>query len=104
MVFIETSVFTKTITSLLSEEGYRELQKELLLHPDAGAVIKGGAGIRKIRWKENCAGKSGGIRVIYYLDLPDKVFMLFAYKKNQQEDLTPSQIKILKHVVSEWLL
>jgi hypothetical protein len=89
---------------MLSEDEYKELQQELLLRPAAGALIPGGAGLRKIRWKEQGKGKRGGIRVIYYLDLPDRFFMLFAYKKNNQEDLTPSQTRILKQVISEWLL
>jgi hypothetical protein len=70
----------------------------------AGDVIKGGSGLRKIRWSVSGSGKSGGIRVIYYYDKPDKIYMLFAYKKNQQEDLTPTQIKVLKQIMSEWLL
>lgn len=104
MVFIETPIFTKIITSLLSEEDYRALQQELLLRPDAGAIIKGGEGLRKIRWNVKGKGKRGGMRVIYCLDLPDRIFMLFAYKKNRQEELTSDQIKLLKQVTREWLL
>jgi hypothetical protein len=104
MIFIETSVFTKVITALIPEDCYKELQLELLLRPDAGALIKGGGGIRKIRWNAGSTGKRGGIRVIYYLDLPDRIFMLYAYKKNQQEDLTQEQVKVLKQIALEWLL
>jgi hypothetical protein len=104
MIFIETSVFTKVITTLIPEDCYKELQQELLLRPDAGALIRGGGGIRKIRWNAGSTGKRGGIRIIYYLDLPDRVFMLYAYKKNKQEDLSPEQLRVLKQVVSEWLL
>jgi hypothetical protein len=104
MIFIETSIFTKLIISLIPEDSYKELQQELLSRPDAGALIRGGGGIRKIRWNAGGVGKRGGIRIIYYLDLPDRVFMLYAYKKNNQEDLTPEQLRVLKLVVSEWLL
>jgi hypothetical protein len=72
MVFIETTIFTKQITSLLTEAEYRALQQEILLRPDAGVLIKGGSGLRKIRWNVSGIGKRGGIRVIYYLDLPGK--------------------------------
>ena len=61
MEFIETSIFTKTITSLLPEDDYKELQKELLLRPDAGPLIKGGGGLRKIRWNVKGKGKRGGM-------------------------------------------
>jgi len=104
MLFIETSIFTKIITSLLSEDEYSALQQELVLRPDAGSVIKNSGGLRKIRWNVKGKGKRGGMRVIYYFDLPDKILMLYAYKKNNQEDLTADQTNILKQVVTEWLL
>ncbi|MDG5813450.1 type II toxin-antitoxin system RelE/ParE family toxin [Chitinispirillales bacterium ANBcel5] len=104
MIFIETSVFTKAITSLVSDDTYKRLQDELALRPEAGAVIKGSGGLRKIRWYLNRTGKRGGVRVIYYFDEPDRIYMLFAYRKNQQEDLTPSQLRIVKQIVTEWLL
>jgi hypothetical protein len=104
VIFIETSIFTKTITSLLPDESYKSLQVELLRRPDSGAIIKGSGGLRKIRWSIDGSGKRGGIRVIYYYDHPNRVFMLLAYKKNFQENLTPAQTKVLRRVVEEWLL
>lgn len=103
MVFVETPLFTKAITQLVADDEYRQLQRELLLRPDAGALIKGAGGLRKIRWRTKMTGKRGGIRVIYYLDLPDTFYMLFAFKKNDQEDLTHNQIRILRELVQEWL-
>ncbi len=104
MEFLETSVFTKAITSLVPDSVYKSLQQELIVRPEAGALIKGGAGLRKIRWYLEDSGKRGGLRIIYYFDESDKIYMLFAYKKNQQEDLTPNQLKILKQIVTEWLI
>lgn len=46
---IETSVFTRQITALLNDDQYRRLQVELVANPNAGALIKGGCGIRKVR-------------------------------------------------------
>ncbi|MBT8420937.1 MAG: type II toxin-antitoxin system RelE/ParE family toxin [Gammaproteobacteria bacterium] len=103
MVFVETPIFTKAITRLVSDDEYRQLQRELLLRPDAGVLIKGAGGLRKIRWRTKGTGKRGGIRVIYYLDLPDIFYMLFAFRKNEQEDMTPDQLNILKALVQEWL-
>lgn len=48
MQFIETSVFTRQVTVLLTDIEYRELQVALLTHPDAGAVIPHSGGLRKI--------------------------------------------------------
>mgnify|MGYP001612726069 CR=1 FL=1 len=103
MLFIETSVFTREITRLLPDELYGELQIVLALHPDAGDVIRGSGGLRKIRWSIPGRGKRGGLRVIYYWDEPDTIFMLFPYRKNEQEELTAGQLRVLKAVVKEWL-
>ena len=104
MLFIETSVFTKEIQSLLPDDEYRKLQQDLMLRPSAGALIKGSGGLRKIRWNIRGEGKRGGLRIIYYWDPPETIFLLFPYKKSEQEDLTPAQLKALKGVVKEWLL
>lgn len=104
MLFIETPIFTKQVKDLLSDEEYRRLQEALLLRPEAGNLIPGGGGLRKIRWRISGKGKRGGLRVIYYWDTPQDVFfMLAAYKKSKKEDLTKEQIKALCKLVEEWL-
>ena len=104
MVFIETSVFTKEITRLLPDEHYRMLQTALMLRPDAGDLIQGSGGLRKVRWNLPGRGKRGALRVIYYWDPPDVIFMLLPYGKTDQEDLTPKQLRLLRALVKEWLL
>lgn len=103
MRVIETPIFTKEITKLLPDSDYRLLQQELILRPEAGVIIKGSRGLRKIRWNEPGKGKRGGIRIIYYYDPPETIYMLFPYRKSIQKDLTKEQIKILKKLVEEWL-
>ena len=100
MEIIETPVFTKRITKLLTDEEYSELQWALIINPEAGAVISGAGGIRKLRWALPGSGKRGGLRIIYYLYTQDeRIYLLLPYKKSEQEDLTAEQIKILsKHV------
>ncbi len=66
MVIIETRTFTRQVTALLSDDEYRALQTELAGRPDAGAIIQGSGGIRKLRWSVHGRGKRGGVRVIYY--------------------------------------
>jgi mRNA-degrading endonuclease RelE of RelBE toxin-antitoxin system len=104
MIFIETSIFTKEIQKLLPDDEYRKLQQDLMLRPTAGNLIKGSGGLRKIRWKAPGKGKRGGLRIIYYWDSHEKIYMLFHYKKAEKEDLTPAQIRILKKLVKEFLL
>ncbi len=79
------------------------MQLWLLFRPDAGALIRGSGGLRKVRWRSRGGGKSGGVRVIYYWDAGDEIYMLFAYKKGKQEDLSPQQLNALKSIVKEYL-
>jgi len=105
MIFIETPLFTKLVRGLLPDDSYAALQQVLIYRPDAGNVITGSGGLRKIRWRVPGSGKRGGLRVIYYWEVSEEtIFMLLVYKKSQHEDLTSSQIKTLRNLVKEWLL
>ena len=102
--FRETVAFTRAITRLLSDEEYAELQGVLVVQPDAGNVIPGTSGLRKLRWTQQKRGKGkrGGIRVIYYWQMSETlVYMLLAYSKDEQEDLNTSQRKLLMRLVAE---
>jgi len=104
MEIIETPIFTKAVIELLSDEEYSKLQQYLIYRPDAGALIVGSGGLRKVRWNLPGRGKSGGTRTIYYWDYGDRIYMLFCYPKNEQEDLTPRQLILLKKYIKENLL
>jgi mRNA-degrading endonuclease RelE of RelBE toxin-antitoxin system len=102
MVFIETSIFTRQVQELLTDDEYRELQKALVNRPGAGSLIVGSGGLRKIRWAKQGRGKRGGVRVIYYWAVsPEQILMLFMYPKGERDDLSPVQIKMLKQIVEE---
>ena len=104
MLFIETPFFTNLVTDLLPDDEYRKLQLALLLRPEAGKIITGSGGLRKIRWKIGGSGKRGGLRVIYYWDVPlDTIYMLFIYKKSKQEDLTSNQLKTIRILIKDIL-
>lgn len=103
MIIIETSVFTRRIKELMSDDEYKELQEALVNRPDMGAIIQGTGGLRKVRWKLEGTGKSGGVRAIYYwMTADEQIYMLYVYPKNEQEDLTPEQKKALKLIVERW--
>src|SRR5262245_53556828 len=96
MRFIETSVFTRAVVGLLDDEAYRFLQLALLLSPELGSVIRRSGGLRKLRWSLKGKGKRGGVPVIYFWDEPSETFyMLYAYRKSEQEDLTAQQLRTL---------
>jgi hypothetical protein len=92
VVILETHAFTRRAVELLSDEEYAQLQAELVARPDAGRLIRGTAGLRKVRWAAKGHGKRGGVRAIYYWHVPGhQLRMLFVYSKGEQEDLTERQ-------------
>jgi hypothetical protein len=102
MRFVETPVFTAAIRRHFDDEQYRQLQIALMLRPEQGPVIQGSGGLRKVRWATPGAGKRGGLRVIYYWAPRDQAFyMVYAYTKSEQGDLTPAQTRQLRRVVRE---
>ncbi len=102
MLFIETPTFTRLITTLLSDDEYAGLQAELAVDPERGDLIRGGGGIRKIRYAIKGRGKSGGIRAIYYWVRSDnQILMLVAYPKSQKDNLTATETAILRRLVKE---
>jgi mRNA-degrading endonuclease RelE of RelBE toxin-antitoxin system len=102
MLFVETPIFTRELRSLLSDDDYRNLQFALLLRPEAGPIIPGSGGLRKVRWGLGARGKRGGVRVIYYWDkAKEHIYMLLVYPKSRQEDLTQEQLRALRKLVKE---
>lgn len=102
MEIIETSVFTRKIRELISDEEYGELQFALIQRPEIGVIIPQSGGIRKIRWSGSGRGKRGGIRVIYYWYVNEQqIYMLLAYAKNEQANFSAAQLKVLKKLVEE---
>ena len=100
LTFSETSFFTRQITTFLSDDELNALQWSLMANPESGDLIRGAGGLRKLRWAGSGRGKRGGLRVIYYWHVPGNIILfLLAYPKNEQENLTPAQIKILKSIL-----
>ena len=103
MIFIETPVFTRQITALVDDDDYADFQRELADDPEAGDLIPGTGGLRKIRMAAKGHGKRGGARVIYYyFSSAAQIALLLAYAKNEAEDLTAAQKKVLKQVIERW--
>src|SRR5512137_1141776 len=98
--FIETRLFSRLVLEYLSDQEYAKLQQVLIDDPAAGDLIPGAGGIRKLRWKASGRGKRGGMRVIYYWATEqERILMLLIYAKNESEDLTRDQIKMLRYIV-----
>jgi hypothetical protein len=102
MIFLETSIFTRRVSNILPDDEYRQLQATLVDRPDAGPIIPGSGGIRKIRWNASGHGKRGGARIIYYWATEQqRILMLFIYAKNESDNLSADQLKTLKQIVEK---
>lgn len=95
--FVETKLFTRLIDEYLSDDEYAALQLSLAVNPEAGDVIKGTGGVRKLRWAGSGRGKRGGLRVIYYLRLQNgQIWLLTVYAKNVKDSIPASVLKKIK--------
>jgi hypothetical protein len=101
-LFVELPPFERYRAEYLDDEAFRTLQLLLIQQPEAGAVIQGTGGLRKVRFADERRqkGKRGGIRVIYYWWLGGAQFWLFTlYGKDVQDDLSATQKKALKRLL-----
>jgi hypothetical protein len=92
--FVEAPAFSRYREDYLNDEGMRVLQQNLAINPEAGDLIPGTGGIRKLRWKDSRRGKGrrGGLRVIYYCFLSDEeIWLLTLYGKDEAADLTKDE-------------
>lgn len=102
MVFVELTPFIAFRAAHWTDDELRVLQNHLLEKPDAGDVIRGSSGLRKLRWAASGRGKRGGARVIYYHYVSrERIYLIYGYVKNEQEDLTPEQIKLLGQLMKD---
>lgn len=100
MEFVRFPAFEKSAAGLLSEADILELEMQLTVHPNAGDLIPGGRGLRKLRRPAKGRGKRGGSRIIYYhVNSPDLILLIVAYAKNEQTDLDRRQLQILANLV-----
>lgn len=100
--FVESPTFTRLWSEAgLSSENLRELENIILQNPKVGDVIQGTNGLRKMRFKLQFTGKSGGIRVCY-LDLEEEevVFLFYLFRKADQENLTKEQRNTFSKIVT----
>ena len=94
--FIESSIFERILPIYLNDDEYAQLQQHLLLHPEAGEVVRGSGGVRKLRWTRPGMGKRGGLRVVYYVRFePNEFWMLTMYSKAKKDNVPGHVLKEL---------
>ena len=99
--FVYTAPFQRSWKAMgLDDNDQKLLEEALLKNPQAGDVIEGTGGARKMRIQLEGRGKSGGGRIIY-VDVfeKEKLYLLLAYPKNVQDNLTPEQKKMIQKLI-----
>ncbi len=94
--FIETSLFTRQIKEIATDDELKELQRDLIESPNKGELIRGTGGLRKIRMAIGSQGKSGSARVIYFLATEDIIYLVMVYPKSKKDSLTDAEKAELK--------
>ncbi len=100
MEIIRTKPYLKAIKRIgITADNERELFEDLRGNPEKGDLIVGSGGARKIRLALGNRGKSKGTRVIYhYFKIKERIYLLGAYPKSEQANLTQAQVNELKQL------
>lgn len=105
-VFAELPAFERHRADYLDDDGFRELQELLMARPDAGVLVPGTGGLRKLRFGDTRRGEGrrGGLRVIYFWWEPGRQIWLFTlYDKGEVSDLTAKQRAMLRAAIKSEL-
>jgi len=93
--------FKAEAVELIGTDGIQAVAVYLISRPNAGDVIPGSGGARKLRWAAKGKGKRGGARIIYlYVVIASRVYLLRCYAKNVRTDLTPDEKKALRQLAA----
>ena len=86
--FIESSIFERVRPAYLDDDEYSDLQQFLMQSPEAGELVPGSGGVRKVRWSRPGTGKRGGLRIIYFIRYrPNEFWMLTLYAKAKRKNV-----------------
>ena len=99
----ETPVFIRYAEEVWSEAERQEFITFIASNPEAGSIVRGSGGCRKVRWSRTGTGKQGGARVIYFLAPDGTVWLLIVYTKAKFDNLPTSFIAKLKQGVQDAL-
>jgi hypothetical protein len=100
LTVVETPLFSRQVTDYWTEDERGEFAAWLAHHPDAGDVVPGTAGVRKVRWSSPGKGKRGGVRVIYFNRLANgEIWLLLIYAKSARETIAPHILRAIKQEI-----
>ena len=102
LTVIETPLFQKQWPLYWTEDERGGFAAYIAERPDAGDVVPGSGGLRKVRWRRTGSGKSGGVRVIYYTRTAEgELVLLTLYAKAKTNNLTGPRLKEIRHALED---
>jgi hypothetical protein len=99
---VETSLFQKQWPTYWTEDERGEFAAFVAATPDAGVIVKESGGIRKVRWKRQGTGKSGGVRVIYFIkNEAEEIVLLLLYAKSETDNIKGAVLKEIRRAIED---
>ena len=100
LTVVESPIFQKLWPKYWDEDERAEFASFIALDPEAGAVIRGSGGVRKVRWAREGTGKSGGVRIIYLIrNEVGEVYLLTLYAKSESESISTTTLKEIRRAL-----
>jgi hypothetical protein len=97
----ETAIFLRQAKAVWTEDEHEEFVLTIAGNPEAGDVIPGTGGVRKVRWSRTGTGKRGGVRVIYfYHDRDRPLCLLMVYAKGRRDNLDAEDKKAIRDLAA----
>lgn len=98
---IETPTFSKLCADYWTEDERGEFAAWIAANPNAGDVIPGSGGCRKVRWSLSGVGKRGGVRIIYFNRLAHgQIYLLLIYSKSAKDNVPSNVLLKIKEALN----
>lgn len=102
LTVVQTSLFQKQWPLYWTEDERGEFAAQLAATPELGVIVKESGGIRKVRWKRQGTGKSGGVRVIYFVkNEAEDLVLLTLYAKSQTDNINGAALKEIRRALED---
>ena len=100
LTVVESPIFQRLWPRYWDEDERAEFATFIALNPEAGSVIRGSGGIRKVRWVRDGTGKSGGVRIVYLArNEAGEVYLLTLYAKSESECISLGTLKEIRRAL-----
>lgn len=100
LTVVESPIFQRLWPRYWDEDERAEFASYIARHPDAGSVIRGSGGVRKVRWTREGTGKSGGVRIIYLTrNEAGEVYLLTLYAKSASANMSLSTLQEIRRAL-----